>query len=269
MKRILTLTALFLTLLFLASYALTVQASAPVQGTQFSTPTPQPDGRIIYIVQQGDSCFRISAITGVPEAQLRSLNRLDENCALSIGQELLLGIGGPSGPTPTTEIAVTPTTGPTPTATPLPGAAQLCIVLYDDLNGDALRQDTELFIPDGALSITGASGQFSQTSVTVAGPDPLCFEQVPEGTYNISVAAPTGYNATTQLNHTLTIRAGEQVYVDFGAQQAAVSLPAETGEPESGSSNLLGMLGIGLLLAGLGLGIFAKLFYGRKPMYNK
>jgi hypothetical protein len=267
MKRPLALTTLLLTLLFLASYSLTAQASAPAQ---FSTPTPLPDGRIIYIVQPGDSCFRISAITGIPIEQLRSLNRLGEDCPLREGQELLLGIGGPSGAAPTPEPEATPTPGAPPTPTPPPGQARICIVLYNDVNGDALRQDTEILVSNGALSISGASGQFSQTANTVGGTDPLCFESVPEGSYNISVAAPDGYNATTQLNHTVVINAGEQVEVIFGVQQAVAALPAEPNEDGgSGPGNLLGILGIGLLLAGAGLGVYAWRFYGRKPMYNK
>ncbi len=269
MKRHLVFTTLLLNLLLLASYSLTVQASAPAQGSAFSTPTPLPDGRILYIVQSGDSCFRISALTGISEAQLRSLNRLNESCLLVPGQELLLGIGGPSGATPTPEAGATPTVGVPPTETPSPGEVRVCVVLYNDANGDSLRQDTETLLEGGALSISGASGQFSQTAITPGGIDPLCFERVPEGSYNISVAAPEGYNPTTQLNHAIGINAGEQVEIIFGAQQAIVELSAESGETSGGPGNLLGILGIGFLLAGLGLGIYAWRFYGRKPMYNK
>lgn len=265
MKRPLVFTTLLLTLLFLASYSLTAQA----QGTAFSTPTPLPDGRIIYIVQSGDSCFRISALTGIPIEQLRSLNRLGEDCALNEGQELLLGVGGPSGATPTPEVEATPTAGAAPTATPPPGEARICVVLYNDINGDALRQNTEPLLAGGALSISGASGQFSQTATTPGGTDPLCFERAPEGSYNISIAAPDNYNPTTQLNHAVFISAGEQMEIIFGAQQAVAELPAEPGETESGPGSLLGILGVGFLLAGLGLGVFAWRFYGRKPSYNK
>lgn len=267
MKRPLIFATIFLTILFLAGYSLTAQASAPAQGSAFSTPTPLPDGRIIYIVQEGDSCFRISALTGIPIEQLRSLNRLSEDCILRPGQELLLGVGGPSGATPTPESAVLPTPETQPSPTPaLAGEARVCVVLYNDLNGDALRQDTEPLLADGALSISGASGQFSQTANTPGGTDSLCFERVPEGTYNISIAPPENYNPTTQLNHTLTINAGEQVEIIFGAQQAMAELPAQPGETSTGTGSLLGILGIGFLLAGVGLGVFAWRFYGRKPM---
>lgn len=261
----------------LASFALTAGASGEAQLTQFSTPTPGPDGRIIYKVQDGDNCTRISLLTGVPMDQLRALNRLDADCTLTIGQDLYLGTGGPSGGTPTPGPAPTaPPAPPTPTA--IPGAADVCVTLFEDVNGDALRQETEIIIPDGAVSITGSSGQYSQTANTLAGIDPVCFTKVPIGTYNISVAAPQGYNPTTLLNRTLEIKegdvkvgeikAGDRVYVDFGAQVASQSPlidPGATGGEED--SNLLGWLGGGLLLAGIGLAVFAWLTYGRKPKY--
>ncbi len=268
MKRPLALTALWLALVLIAGHSLTAQASAPAQGSAFSTPTPLPDGRIIYIVQPGDSCFRISALTGIPIEQLRSLNRLGEDCALREGQELLLGVGGPALATSTPEVEASPTIGAPPTATPPPGEARICIVLYDDVNGDALRQDTEPLLAGGALSISGDSGQFSQTATTPGGTEPLCFEHVPEGNYNLSVAAPDHYNPTTQPNHTLLVNAGEQVEIIFGAQQATGDLIAET-DDAGGASNLLGVLGIGFLLTGLGLGVYAWRFYGRKPMHNQ
>lgn len=267
MKRPVFWLTFLVTLLFVVSYSLTAHASAPAQGSAFSTPTPLPDGRIIYIVQEGDSCFRISALSGVPIEQIRSLNRLGEDCALRVGQELLLGIGGPSGATPTPETAATatPELQPTPTP-PVAGEARVCVVFYEDINGDALRQDTEPLLADGALSISGASGQFSQTANTPGGTDPLCFERVPEGNYNISIAPPENYNPTTQLNHTLTINAGEQVEIIFGAQQAIAELPAQPGETRTGTGSLLGILGVGFLLAGVGLGVFAWRFYGRKSI---
>jgi hypothetical protein len=83
------------------------------------------------------------------------------------------------------------------------------VLLYDDQNGDALHQETEPVIENGAVSISGSSGQYSQTSPTLPGIDPVCFEKVPVGTYNISVAAPSGYNPTTLLNYTLEVKQGD------------------------------------------------------------
>jgi len=276
MKRIPLLTAISLTLLLLASVMLTARASGQPQITQYATPTPGPDGRIIYIVQAGDSCIRISLLTGVPVEQLRALNNLDESCLLNPGDQLVIGIGGPSsgttvaGPTPTATLSA-------PTPTPIPGSIDVCILLYDDQNGDSLNQAAEPAIEGGVVSIAGTSGQYSQTATTLAGTDPICFTKVPLGTYNISVAAPAGYNPTTALNYTLDIKegdvkvgeikAGDRVYVDFGAQKSSQS-PAGGSDSGAGDDNsLLGIIGTILLLAGGGLAFYAWRVYGRRPKY--
>jgi hypothetical protein len=268
MRRQLLVIGLLLSFILLGSTVLTAQASSPNQN--FVTPTPGADGRIVITVQEGQNCSLISTLAGIPISQLRSLNRLDEACTLRIGQELLIGIGGPAGGTPT------PTSGPIPTATPtssiaptpIPGEAIVCVLLYEDINGDAMRQDTEVTIPNGAVSVTGTSAQYSKTANTIAGIDPICFDKVVQGTYNISVAAPEGYNPTTQLNYTLDIKIGEQIYVDFGAQKGGKSSTVEPTATDTGSSNLLGIAGAVLVLSALGLGVYAWMAYGRKPGYE-
>lgn len=275
MKRITLLTAFTITFLLLLSIVLTAQASGQRQVTQFATPTPGPDGRIIWIVQAGQTCSYISLLTGVPQDQLRALNRLDQNCTLSVGQQLLIGIGAGSNGTAIAGPTLTPTAVTVP-PTPIPGSIDVCVLLYDDLNGDSLHQDAEPAIEGGAVSIAGTSGQYSQTSTTVAGTDPVCFTKVPLGTYNVSVAAPAGYNATTSLNYALEIKegdvkvgdiqAGDRVYVDFGAQKS--SQPPANNSSSAGSDNwLLGIIGAVLLLTGGGLAFYAWRIYGRRPGY--
>jgi hypothetical protein len=202
----------------------------------------------------------------VPKEQIISLNRLDENCLLVAGQELLLGIGGPSGATPTAGADAATPTAQAPTPTPLPGEGSICISLYLDENGDALKQDAETLVENGAISISGSSGQFTQTSNT-GGLEAVCFEKVPEGAYNISIAAPEGYNPTTRLNYNVELKAGDQIFVDFGAQLAVSAPLSQPAEEESGGGNLLGIVGGGLVLAGIGLAVYAWFAYGRKPNY--
>lgn len=262
MKRLIYIFGITIALLLLASTALSAKASDDLQN--FITPTPGPDGRILIVVQEGQNCSYIANIAGIPLSQLRSLNRLDEACTLRIGQELLIGMGGPSGvtPTPTGEAVIATPAQPSPT--PDQGEANVCVLLYEDTNGDALHQETESTIPEGAVSVTGTSGQYSQTANTTSGIDPVCFEKVTQGTYNISVAAPEGYNPTTQLNFTLDIKSGEQIFVDFGAQKGGQAKPQDPAS-EPGSTNLLGIAGGTLIFAALGLGFYAWVVYGRKP----
>jgi LysM repeat protein len=236
-------------------------AAPPQQVVTIPSPTPGPDGRIIYIVQPNDTLLRISLLFGVTVDELRGLNNLTGD-NIVVGQKLLLGLGGPS------EATLVP--GPTPTPTPLlptpspqAGTGDLCVLLYNDLNGDAIRQETEPSIPNGAISINNRSGSVSQTVKTGSGLDPQCFTRLPEGEYNISVAIPSGYNATTESNYTVGLRAGDQTYLDFGAQANSETLASAPAPAGSGRDPLLGILGGLFVFAGLGLGVYAFLWMRR------
>ena len=264
----------FLLLLPLLLFAILLPAQAsPVAQVQFPSPTPGPDGRIIYVVQPGDSCFRIEAIYGISVDQLRTLNpQLDDNCTLAIGAQLMLGIGGPSvfsptsGPSPTLE-------PPTITPTPPPGTTEICVLLYNDINGDALRETTELGVAGGAVSVSNTAGIYSETTTTVSAinpdteePQQTCFTDVPQGEYSISIAVPENYNPTTNLTYSLSINAGDSASVDFGAQSKTETngeAATENGSDSGGTSPIFGILGGLLLLGGLGLGWYS--YQQRKP----
>jgi len=221
------------------------------------TPTPGPDGRIIYIVKANDTLLGISLLTGVSVEELRGLNNLTSDTIYE-GQKLLLGLGGP--------LEETPTPGPIPTATPVlptptpkPGLVNLCILLFDDSNGDSIRQEDEASIPDGAISFSNSAGSVSEAQDTSSGLDPQCFENLPEGEYTITIAVPEGYNPTTETTYELALKAGDETYINFGAQAnsqtlaEAPSIPA----PEGGRSPLLGIIGGFFLIAGIGVALFA------------
>jgi hypothetical protein len=242
------------------------QAAPSAQVQTYATPTPGADGRIVYVVQQGDSCLRIFLLTGVSMEYLRQTNHLNENCDIVTGQQLVLGIGAPAPASPTPGPSPTPPSS-LPTATPASGGlAEVCVALYNDANGDGLRQantdaledyvadGTEPIIAGGAISLTSLTGTYSQTQDTAAGLAPVCFVDVPEGEYSVSAAVPDGYNATTVLNYSLEVQPGDTSFVSFGAQ-AKSQLPIEIETPKQ--TPLLGILGALLLLVGIGLGIFA------------
>ena len=245
-------------------------AAPQAQLTVFPTPTPGPDGKIIYIVQPNDTLWRISAITGVKIETIRDLNNLGVNDTIIPGDQLLIGYAGPApgvvtqGPAPTAARV-------TPSSTAPPGWGILCVLLYNDLNGDSMRQETEPSIPQGEISVSNRLGTVSLTAQTPAGgTNPqkdipqekgyTCFEQLLEGDYLVSVAAPAGYNRTTALNQTLRLEAGQTTLLAFGAQ-ANSELEAQTALiPESPrKSPIMGILGGTLLLSGVVLGLYAFL----------
>jgi hypothetical protein len=229
---------------------------------QFVTATPGPDGRILYTVVENDSCLQIALLHGITEVQLRQLNtRLDQNCTLLVGQQLVVGIVSvnepTAGPAPTLP-------SPTVTATPVSGTTEVCVLLFNDMNGDALRQETEFGLDGGAVSLTNLNGSYSQTQNTSSAVDPdtlepvrACFIDVPAGEYNVSMAVPDEYNATMLLSRTFTVKAGDRANISFGAQSKTITVNETTDTPENNRSSLLGIFGFLLLLIGGGLGYYA------------
>ena len=239
--------------------------SAPVvsaaPNAQFVTATPGPDGRILYTVVDGDNCSIVAFNHGITVPELRALNtRLDENCTLTVGQQVVVGLAQQEGPT----AGPAPTLPPaTVTATPVSGTTEVCVLLFDDMNGDALRQETEFGIEGGAVSLTNLNGSYSETQNTTAAIDPdllepvrSCFIDVPQGEYNVSIAVPDTYNPTMLLSYTLTVRAGDRASIDFGAQSKTITV-GETTDTQGGRSSILGIFGLLLLLGGVGLGYYA------------
>jgi hypothetical protein len=250
-------------------------AAAPLaQLTPFPTPTAGPDGRIIYIVQSGDSLWRIAAVAGMSIDELRALNSLGVDAVIAPGQELLLGLGGPSAQIPTQGPPPTPTSE-LPTPTPGVGSGILCVLLFEDVNGDALRQEEEPSLPGGAISISDLTGAVNITADTPSGgisdllfPDPdelgfTCFE-IDKGEYNITVAIPDGYNPTTQLSNAVLLNPGDETLVDFGAQPNSETLAEAPIPVGTEPSPMLGIVGGALLLVGIGLGVFAVFLTRRK-----
>ena len=226
-------------------------------------PTPGADGRIVYIAEENDSAWRIAAIFNIPLDKLRELNKWNDNPVIRPGDAILLGFAGPAEASPT---PFGPTATPAPaqaTPTALIGTGNLCIILYEDTNGDSLRQEEEPSLPGGAISISNRLGTVSQTQNTGAGFDHQCFEQLSEGDYNVTVAVPEGYNPTTLTNRGLELNPGDVTYLDFGAQANSVTeiqsgtLIDPSDEPGS-RSPLLGIVGGLFLLVALGMGVFAS-----------
>jgi murein DD-endopeptidase MepM/ murein hydrolase activator NlpD len=232
------------TLSSLILFGLWLPAGAAPSTQTYFTPTAQPDGRIIYIVDPGDTCIRVALLNGISVEQLRQLNsKLDENCTLIEGQELLIGLVGPASGTETPGGPTVTPGAATLTPTPFTGTTEICVLLFNDQNGDSLRQEIEPAIAGGAVSVTEISGKYSAALDTIIVADPelyqgICFTDVPEGTYNISVAIPDQYNPTMDPAYNLEVRAGDRAFVDFGAQstETTVTQPEDSSDDGGGSS---------------------------------
>ncbi len=257
-----SLSVLIITALLLAVSP--VSASNPAQ---IASPTPNLEGEILYTVQDNDTCLSIALrFLNGDVNKLIELNNLNTDCFITSGQNLLLGTFEP--PTPTEGPSPTATSY-IPTATPTPGTGVICVVLFHDVNGNSRKDSDEYPIAGGAISITDREGLTSLTGTTVidsdpstADQEPLCFENLPEDEYNISVGPPEGYNATTVMNFALSLKAGDNSIIDFGAQTSsagAIVAEQQPGNEETRQrSPLLGIVGGVLVLVGIGMGIYLR-----------
>jgi len=235
--------------------------SASAQGTGFATPTPGPDGRIIYIVQQDDALWTIAALSGKSVEELMALNGIQPGDYLNPGMQLLLGVAGPVQPTAAPQ-AQTTATRPAATPTPVFGTGEICILLFQDANGNARLDTGEAALSGGQISIAEPSGIVAGEHTTGPEAEGFCFAGLQNGDYNISAAAPQDHNPTTSMNIPVQLSPGEIKYIEFGAQASA----AIGGGRGDSRSTVLGIFGVGLLLAAGALGYFAARYNRRTPM---
>jgi hypothetical protein len=224
----------------------------------YNTPTPNADGQIIYTVQEGDNCTIIFIKTGVTIDEIITLNNLGADCEVYAGQPLIIGTVDPATATLTGPI-ITSTPGE-PTPTPFDGNGEICVVLFEDLDGNQMRAESELYLSGGVISVNNRAGSYSETKETIGG-DPalvetVCFEDVPEGEYNLSMGIPDGYIATTSLNYALTVAPGDTVVIDFGAQPSSQINQQDQVDVTGDRSPLLLAIGLFLLAGGAGLAFF-------------
>ncbi|MCE1252052.1 MAG: LysM peptidoglycan-binding domain-containing protein [Anaerolineae bacterium] len=263
-KKISLLATLLLMIAIMVAWAAPVEAVSQHPQAVYQTPTPNADGRVIYVVQQNDTCISIYLKTGADINEIRQLNNLDENCSLTPGQELVLSIQERT----TVEPTAMPTVDPNiPTPTPFNGMGQICVSLFFDTNGNAMPETGEPPVENGAFSLQDKEYKVNENGLTAQ--EPVC-KDVPEGDYNISVAPPEGFNPTTAMNYAIGVKAGDKHIIPFGAQPSSVASTPDasgtgsgnTSQGDGGSVWLL-LVGLLLILAGIGLGVYF-IFISRK-----
>ncbi len=116
-----------------------------------SSPTPQPGGGVIHVVQRGESLARIAARYGVTVAALMQANGLRNADFIWVGQQLTIPGSTPAptptpaptaGPTPVPGPSPLPTTAPTPQPTVAPQAGVHIVQVGDTLSTIATRYNT-------------------------------------------------------------------------------------------------------------------------------
>lgn len=159
-----------------------------------------------------------------------------------------------------TEIAqVPPETPPpaaTPTETPVPGGT-ICANAFADNNANGVRDEDEGVMAGVTFRAANDANELVGQGVS-SGPDPVCFEELPAGAYQVAQEVPPALEMTTAGNVSLDVLEGQTILVEFGSRIRPLTSPtsaagdgggAATATPDSGAEEGNGGLG-GLLPSG-------------------
>jgi len=149
---------------------------------------------------------------------------------LSAGGTVTIAFGDqpPPKPTPTDTITSTPAATATPTTTPTATSAvgALCVLVYNDLNGNKSRDAGEPLLSGAVITVTNSQG-ITVGTWTTNGTEPYCF-YLPAATYTVLETDPLGYASTTPNVATAVVTSGLVTYVDFGDKLAPTATPTLT-----------------------------------------
>ncbi len=125
-------------------------------------------------------------------------------------------------PTPVPSPTPTATSPPPPTITPAVGS--LCVVAYEDANGNGQWDAQERLLPGRRIQLLDGAGNSLAERLTDGESEPYCFPELDPGIYRlVREATVSGETASTEA----TVTSGESLTVEFGEKAA----PMPTSEP--------------------------------------
>jgi len=138
--------------------------------------------------------------------------------------------------TPETEPTEAPTeaaeapTAPAPTDTPATGA--LRVVVFEDKNGNGLRDADEPLLPNARITLLNMQRAPVASHTTQGGSEQVTFASLAPGDYILTERDPDGYESTSPNEWAVTVLAGAQKELTFGDRAIPVS-PTLTAEPSA------------------------------------
>jgi hypothetical protein len=130
----------------------------------------------------------------------------------------------------------TPTVTPTPSATPCaaPASSSICVMSYNDLNNNGVRDPGEPLIAGAVITVTNLSTGIVGV-YTTTGNEPYCFHSLPPGLYRVEERNPDGYpNSTTPDIWSLTLCCPCSTFtVPFGDKPLPTPTPTVTPTPSA------------------------------------
>ncbi|MCP4420699.1 MAG: hypothetical protein GY805_29170 [Chloroflexi bacterium] len=132
-----------------------------------------------------------------------------------------------------TETAV-PTQTPTNTPEPLVGAT-ICINAFADDNGNGQQDAAEGFMANVAFRLASSSQVIGQAVSSGTG-EPICFEGLEPGAYQVEQTVPGRLETTTASNASVTVAAGQTAGVQFGSRIQMETAETSNEQPDNAAN---------------------------------
>lgn len=135
----------------------------------------------------------------------------------------------PVPPTATFTPEVTATFTPEPTATftatpEPPKGGKICLNAFADDNSNGFHDTTEGYM--GRVTLTIAQNNtIIATGLSNGTADPVCFDEIPAGSYQVAQIVPAGLETTTAPQTDISVQEGSTVGVEFGSRIQATAQP--------------------------------------------
>jgi hypothetical protein len=141
--------------------------------------------------------------------------------------------------------------------------ASVCVLAYNDANGNATRDGGETLLTDVAVNLIVNENVIIANHVT-DGKEPFCFTDLAAQQYTVAFKSPL-YVATTLEQFTFPLANGERVTKEFGAASTAAteSAPVSSGITVSITPPVrIGLSAAGAIAAMLFIGAIGLILYG-------
>ena len=135
-------------------------------------------------------------------------------------------------PPPTATHTPTPTVTPTPTYIP----GNICVSVFNDVNGDEIRDPGEELIANAVLTTTNSLRQVMGSYTTDGINEPHCFHTELPGFYFLREQNPPGWSSTSPDYWGLAMSQGTTWDIEIGDWMAIAPTSTPTGSPTATST---------------------------------
>ncbi|MBI5566101.1 MAG: hypothetical protein HY870_14490 [Chloroflexi bacterium] len=142
------------------------------------------------------------------------------------------------------------------------GTGQICVLAFDDQNGNGVREADEPLLAGVGFTLADANG-VKGSYKSDGNSEPYCFGSLAAGAYTVQARGVSGLEVTTPGQWAISLANAAQFDVLYGARKSGseAARPATDGDSAAAPSSAGGMSTLGRIVLGL-LGLVVLGFAG-------